>query len=98
MTDPDKRSPSTDPHDADWETLAHFFNPIEAQLALGCLRAAGLPAVLADLHLVQAHGLLASAVPVRLCLPGGHMAEGQQVLDALARGDFALPDGEPTAD
>ena len=79
----------------DWETLARFFNPMEAQLALGCVRAAGLPAVLVDLHLVQAHGLLASAVPVRLCLPAGHLAEGRQVLDALARGDFALSDDGP---
>lgn len=83
-----------DPAEGDWQTLATFFSPTEALLLRGCLQASGLPAAVADLHLVQTHQLLASAVPVRLMVPERRMAQAQAVLEAFQRGDFSLADDE----
>ena len=58
-----------DPGEGDWQTLATFFSPTEAYLLRGCLQSAGVPAVVADAHLVQAHTLLAGAIPVRVLVP-----------------------------
>jgi hypothetical protein len=81
-----------DPADGDWQTLIAFFSPTEAYLLRGCLQAGGVPAVVADAHLVQAHTLLAGAIPVRVLVPERRLAEAQAVMLACQRGDFALPD------
>lgn len=83
-----------DPAEGDWQTLATFFSPTEAYLLRGCLQAGGVPAVVADAHLVQTYALLASAIPVRLMVPAHRLAEAQSLLVAYHRGDFALPDDE----
>jgi hypothetical protein len=83
-----------DPHDGDWQTLVTFFSPTEAYLLRGCLQAGGVPAMVADAQLVQAHGLLASAIPVRVMVPEKLMHQAEQVVAAFQRGDFALPDDE----
>ncbi|MBD3893911.1 DUF2007 domain-containing protein [Hydrogenophaga sp.] len=86
-----------DPALGDWQTLARFFSPTEACLLRGCLQAAGVPAALADAHLVQTYSLLASAVPVRVLVPERCLAQARAVMAAYQRGDYSLPDDEPTA-
>lgn len=83
-----------DPDEGDWQTLTTFFSPTEAYLLRGCLQAGGVPAVVADAHLVQTHGLLASAIPVRVMVPQRRLAEAEAVMAAYQRGEFALPDDE----
>lgn len=83
-----------DPADGDWQTLTTFFSPTEAFLLRGCLQAGGVPAMVADAHLVQTHSLLAGAVPVRVMVPERLMAQAEKVVAAYQRGDFALPDDE----
>ena len=83
-----------DPADGDWQTLVTFFSPTEAHLLRGCLQAAGLPAAVADDHLVQAHGLLAGAVNVRVLVPERHLDEARAVMRAYQDGEFELRDDE----
>jgi hypothetical protein len=83
-----------DPLDGDWQTLITFFSPTEAFLLRGVLQAGGVPAMVADAQLVQAHGLLASAIPVRVLVPEKLMHQAESVMAAFQRGDFALPDDE----
>lgn len=83
-----------DPAQGDWHTLVTFFSPTEAYVLRGCLQAGGVPAVVADAHLVQTHSLLASAIPVRVMVPVHRLAEAEAVVAAFQRGDFALPDDE----
>jgi hypothetical protein len=53
--------------------------------------ASGIPAVLADAHLVQTDLLLAPALGgVRILVPEDHLLQAQAVLDAFQRGEFAL--------
>jgi hypothetical protein len=79
-----------DPALGDWQTLTTVFSPTEAYLLRGVLQAAGVPASVADAHLVQAHGLLAPAIPVRVQVPERRMSEGSAVLAAFERGDYRL--------
>jgi hypothetical protein len=81
-----------DPAEGDWQTLVTFFSPTEAYLLRGCLQSAGVPAVVADAHLVQAHTLLAGAIQVRVLVPAHRFAEAEAVVAAYQRGDFSLPD------
>jgi hypothetical protein len=71
--------------------VARYLIPMDASLAQGCLVAAGIPAVLADAHLMQAHMLLGPALGgVRILVPQEHLQEAQAVLEAFRRGEFAL--------
>ncbi len=81
-----------DPELGDWKTLVTFFSPTEAFLLRGVLQAGGVPAAVADAHLVQTHTLLAGAIPVRVLVPERRMAEAEAVMAAFQRGDFSLPD------
>ena len=83
-----------DPALGDWQTLITVFSPTEAYLLRGVLQAAGLPASVADAHLVQAHGLLAPAIPVRVQVPELCMDQGKDVLAAFERGDYGLSEDE----
>ena len=83
----------------DLYVVARYMIPVDATLAQGCLEASGIPAMLADAHLMQTDLLLAPALGgVRLLVPVEHVQAAHEVLLALARGDFALdedaPDGE----
>jgi hypothetical protein len=82
------------PDDGDWQTLVSFFSPTEAFLLRGCLQAGGVPAMVADAQLVQAHGLLASAIPVRVMVPEKLMHQAESVVAAFQRGDFSLSEDE----
>ena len=71
--------------------IARYLVPIEATLAQGCLVAAGIPAVLADAHLMQTDLLLAPALGgVRILVPSDYLQQAGAVLEGLARGDYAL--------
>jgi len=88
-----------DPANGDWQTLITVFSPTEAYLLRGVLQAAGVPAAVADAHLVQAYTLLAGAIPVRVQVPEHRRAQAEAVLAAFERGDYGLSDdhlGEET--
>jgi hypothetical protein len=71
--------------------VARYLIPLEANLVQGCLVASGIPAVLADAHLVQTDLLLAPALGgVRILVPQDYLQQAQAVLEAFARGEFAL--------
>ncbi|HMN91956.1 MAG TPA: DUF2007 domain-containing protein [Hydrogenophaga sp.] len=79
-----------DPELGDWQTLITVFSPTEGLLLRGLLQAAGVPAAVADVHLVQTHSLLAPAIPVRVQVPERRLARGQEVLAAFERGEYGL--------
>jgi hypothetical protein len=83
-----------DPSLGDWQTLTTVFSPTEAYLLRGVLQAAGVPASVADAHLVQAHGLLAPAIPVRVQVPALCVEQGNEVLVAFERGDYGLSEDD----
>lgn len=83
-----------DPSLGDWQTLVTVFSPTEAFLLRGVLQAAGVPAAVADAHLVQTHSLLAPAIPVRVLVPKLRLDRGQEVLAAFERGEYGLQDGD----
>jgi hypothetical protein len=71
--------------------VARYLIPMEASLMQGCLEASGIPAVLADAHLMQADLLLAPALGgVRILVPASFVQQAQSVMDAFKRGEFAL--------
>ncbi|MFN3790543.1 putative signal transducing protein [Massilia sp.] len=71
--------------------IARYLVPMDATLAQGCLVAAGIPAVLADAHLMQTDLLLAPALGgVRILVPSDYLQQAGAVLEGLARGDYAL--------
>lgn len=79
--------------------VARYMVPMDATLAQGCLVASGIPAVLADAHLMQTDLLLAPALGgVRVLVPAEHLQASYDVLAGLARGDYALDehDGRDT--
>jgi len=71
--------------------VARYLVPMDANLVQGCLVAAGIPAVLADDHLVQANLLLAPALGgVRVMVPEDYLRQAEAALAAYQRGEFAL--------
>jgi hypothetical protein len=73
--------------------VAQYLVPIDAHLAQGCLVAAGIPAVVADANHAQADQMIAPAMGgVRVLVPESYLRQAEEVLAALARGDFALSD------
>jgi hypothetical protein len=73
--------------------VAKYLVPLEASLVQGCLVASGIPAVLADAHLMQTDLLLAPALGgVRILVPAAHLQQARAVLDAFERGEFELDD------
>jgi hypothetical protein len=73
--------------------VAKYLIPIEASLVQGCLAASGIPAVLADAHLMQTDLLLAPALGgVRILVPAAHLLQAQAVLAAFERGEYQLDD------
>jgi hypothetical protein len=71
--------------------VARYLIPMDAALMQGCLEASGIPAVLADAHLMQADLLLAPALGgVRILVPAQFVQQAQSVMEAFKRGEFAL--------
>lgn len=77
--------------DGDLVEVARYLVPMEASLVQGCLVASGIPAVLADAHLVQTDMLLAPALGgMRILAPRDYLQQAHAVLAAFERGEFAL--------
>ena len=73
--------------------VAKYLVPMDATLVQGCLVASGIPAVLADAHLMQTHLLLAPALGgVRILVPESYLLQARAVLDAFERGEYRLDD------
>lgn len=73
--------------------VARYLIPMEATLMQGCLEASGIPAVLADAHLMQTDLLLAPALGgVRILVPSTYIQQAQAVIEAFAQGEFELDD------
>lgn len=71
--------------------VARYLIPMEATLMQGCLEASGIPAVLADAHLMQTDLLLAPALGgVRILVPASFVQQAQAVIEAFGRGEFEL--------
>jgi len=71
--------------------IARYLVPMDATLVQGCLVASGIPAVLADAHLMQTDLLLAPALGgVRILVPEDYLQQGRAVLEAYQRGEFSL--------
>jgi hypothetical protein len=71
--------------------VGQYLDPIEAQLARGCLVAAGIPAVVADANMSN-QPMMPVMGGVRVLVPQAYLQQSQDVLASLARGDFALGD------
>jgi hypothetical protein len=69
--------------------VARYLEPLEARLAQGCLVNAGIPAVLADDHLMEVLPTPALG-GVRILVPQAHLQQAEAVLEALRRGEFEL--------
>lgn len=81
---------SSDYH-GDLVVIARHLTPTEAHLLCSRLQTAGVPAVTADVHLVQAHSLLSPALGgASVKVPQDFVARAQDVIESLHRGDFAL--------
>ena len=90
--DPDAAS-QTAPYAGDWQIVARQLSPTEAHMLCACLESAGIPAIVADTHFVQAYQLMAAAVGgATVRVPANHVEEAQSVLAAFERGDYALDD------
>lgn len=72
-------------------TVAQYLDPMEAHMARGCLVAAGIPAVVADANMSN-QPMMPVMGGVRVQVPESYLQQSQEVLAALARGDFALGD------
>jgi hypothetical protein len=76
------------------ETVAKFNDPVDAQLLQGLLQSEGIPAFLADEHLVQTYRLLAIALGgVRVQVAADDLARARAVIAAFEAGDYALDEG-----
>lgn len=86
-------------HHGDYVVLAIFNTPTEAYIVKGCLEAAGIHAVIADDHLVQADSLLTVALGgVRLRVQEKNLGAARQVLVDFDRGAFVLEEAEADAE
>ncbi|GGY95493.1 DUF2007 domain-containing protein [Pseudoduganella plicata] len=83
----------SDQHPNDYRLVARRLEPTEAHLLRGCLRAAGIAAVVADDQHGQVNFLLAPALGgTRVLVPEADLEAARAVLAAYERGDFMLPD------
>ncbi len=92
-----------DAAETSFAVVERFFEPTQAYIVQGCLRAAGIAAHLADANLVQMHGLLTPALGgVRLLVPTTELDAAHALIAAYRRGELALDEdvdvGEPGAD
>jgi hypothetical protein len=73
--------------------IARVFTPIEAHMLQSRLEAEGVPAVVADAHIVQANPFLTMAVGgVRVLVPESQVERAREIMQAIERGDYALDD------
>ncbi len=79
--------------------VARFLNPMDAHVVCACLEGNGIPAILADQHMVHMNSLLNIAVGgIRVLVPARRVAEAMEIIDAFNRGDLALAEDEDVQD
>lgn len=81
----------------DYVTVATFFDPTEARVLCGALRAVALDAVVGDGQTVQTDALLAIAVQVRVRVPGSQVAAARRAMEDIREGRLAL-EGDDAVD
>lgn len=75
----------------DWVMIARYLSYTEAHLLKSCLEAAGVPAAVADAHLVQTDALLTPAMRgASVRVPASRAAEALEIIAAYKRGEFRL--------
>lgn len=80
----------------DYETVARFFNVLDAHVVCSCLEAAGIPAYIADAQIVQTNSLWAPAVGgARIMVQQRYVADAEEVIAAFNSGALALRDDDP---
>jgi hypothetical protein len=85
--------------DGDYVTVARRLDPIAAELLRGRLAADGIPALLADAHLVQTYSLWAAALGgVRVMVPASWVPQALRAIAAVEHGDLALDDAALAGD
>ncbi len=79
----------------EFTVVERFLNPMDAHIVRGFLEAYGIPAMLADHHLVHMNSLLNVAVGgIGVRVPASRVAEAQEIIAAFNRGELALTDDE----
>ena len=79
------------PYQGDLQKVASFGTATEAHVIHSFLQSAGIPAVLADAHIMQANPLMANAIGgARLLVPQAFVADALELIEAFNRGDFSL--------
>ena len=77
----------------DFQTVAGHLTATEAHLLCDCLRAGGLPAITADVNLMQTHAWLAPAMGgASVRVPQAFVEEAMALLAAFRDGHFGLDD------
>lgn len=95
---PPAPKPAAEPgYQGDWVVVAQYLSFAEVHILRSLLQNAGIPAEVADAQLVQTDALLIPALRgARLRVPATRVAEAQEVIAAVKRGDFELgEDFEP---
>ncbi len=71
--------------------LARFFAPMDAYMLKACLESKGVPASVADAHMVQANEFLTTAVGgVRVLVPESRFDQAVQIRNAYDAGEYRL--------
>ena len=84
---------SVDRYQGDWVIVDRYLSYIEVHLLQSWLKGAGIPAMVSDAQLVQTDPLLAPALRgASLRVPAGRVAEANERLAAIKRGDFERGD------
>jgi hypothetical protein len=78
--------------EGDYEMVARFLSPLDAHVVCDCLKAAGVPALVADANLAQLYSIASGGA--RVLVPPSRLAEAQAVVAAFHRGDFSLRDDD----
>jgi len=92
---PQASGPEGAEYAGDYAVVARFLNPTEAYVVCSCLKMAGVPALVADVELVQTNSLWAAALGgARLLVPALHVGAAREVIAAFNRGEYALPDDD----
>jgi hypothetical protein len=78
--------------DDDLVPVAQLSTAGEAYLLQGRLESEGVPAVVADANFVQVLPLLSLEIGVRVLVPASFLDSARDIVQAIARGDYALDD------
>jgi hypothetical protein len=90
-------TPDASPPDlgsGDLVMVAHYLDPIEAEILRSRLEAEGVNAIIGDTNLVGVIPILSPVFGgVRVLVPESHCELAHKVIAAIERGDYALDDG-----